>query len=58
MIQHKKDLFDRIHTPMQKALRFGERVVETGVLAKGIWDVGSKIVAGARAIAPVAAALI
>lgn len=58
MIQHKKDLFDQIHTPMRKAIRFGEGILQTGILAKGIWDVGSKIVQGARALAPAATALL
>ena len=58
MIQHKKDMFDKIHTPMKKALTIGTKVVETGLLAKGLWDIGSKIVQGVRTIAPVAGALL
>ena len=55
---HKADLLDRVHSPLKKALSFGERAVALGVTAKGLWDVGSKIVQGARALAPAAAALL
>ena len=54
----KSDYLDRIHTPLQKALKVGEQVVGIGATMKGIYDVGSKNYQGFQAVAPIASALL
>ena len=45
----------KVYNPIEKGLHVAEGVIQGVTLAKGLWDVGSKIVAGARALAPAAA---
>ena len=53
---HKhQNLTNSVLKPIQKGLHIAQGAIEIGTLAKGIWDVGGKIVAGARALAPAAA---
>ena len=54
----KADFLDRIHTPLQKALKIGETTVGIAATLKGIYDVGSKIYQGFQAAAPIASALL
>ena len=54
----KSDFLDRIHTPLQKALKNGEATVGIAATMKGIYDVGSKNYQGFQAAAPIASALL
>ena len=55
MMYRKQDFVGRGHSPLQKALHFGKQAVALGVTLKGIYDTGSAIFNGVRAIAPVVA---
>jgi len=56
---HKHEtLFHKVYNPIEKGLRVAEGVIQGVTLAKSVWDVGSKIVAGARVAAGAAAVLL
>jgi len=52
MTLHKN--LEAVHTPLKKALRTGQQIVEIGSTAKGIWDIGSSIFRGIRSLTPIA----
>ena len=51
----KQDFIQQINSPLKKVVSFGQSALGLGLTLKSAYDVGSRVFAGARAIAPVVA---
>ena len=55
---HKQTLGGSIYSGLQKGLHVGQKAVEYRALAKGIYETGQTLFSIARAVVPMAAALL
>ena len=58
MHRQKQTLGGSIYSGLQKGLHIGQKAIEYGALAKGIYETGAQFYTIGRTVAPMAAALL